>query len=139
MSFFALTVFGLGAMSVATDTDIIAVPGLGQSPGIVGMLAALVVFAMTLRTALRRQHPTFLAAPVTALTTALVHLMAVWFATLVSSGDLVIATVVAGGLVQGGPSLVLLLAAAIAAWGGIALRRTRAEHPRWPWERDEDE
>ncbi|MEV4775740.1 hypothetical protein [Microbacterium sp. LWH12-1.2] len=139
MSFFALTVFGLGAMSVATDTDIIAVPGLGQSPGIVGMLAALVVFATTLSTALRRQHPTFLAAPVTALTTALVHLMAVWFATLVSSGDLVIATVVAGGLVQGGPSLVLLLAAAIAAWGGIALRRTRAEHPRWPWERDEDE
>ena len=139
MSFFALTVFGLGAMSVATDSDVIAIPGLGQSPGIVGMLAAIVAFATTLGGALRRQHPTFLSAPVTALATALVHLIGVWFAVLITSGDLVISTVVAGGLVQGGPSLVILVAAAIAAWGGIALRRTRAEHPRWPWERDEDE
>ena len=29
ISFFALAVFGLGALSVATDRDIIAVPGLG--------------------------------------------------------------------------------------------------------------
>ncbi|MFY9711949.1 MAG: hypothetical protein WAK00_00615 [Microbacterium sp.] len=139
MSFFALTVFGLGAMSVATDSDIIAVPGLGQSPGIAGMLAAIAAFVTTLRGALRRRHPSFLSAPVTALMTALVHLIGVWFAVLVSTGDLVIATAVTGGLVQGGPSLVILVAAAIAAWGGIALRRTRAEHPRWPWERDEDE
>lgn len=139
MSFFALTVFGLGAMSVAIDSDVITVPGLGQSPGVVGMLTAIVVFATTLGGALRRQHPTFVSAPVTALTTALLHLVGVWFAVLVSTGDLVIATAVVGGLVQGGPSLVILVAAAIAAWGGIALRRTRAEHPRWPWERDEDE
>ena len=139
MSFFALVVFGLGAMSVAIDSDVITVPGLGQSPGVVGMLTAIVVFATTLGGALRRRHPTFLSAPVTALTTALLHLVGVWFAVLVSTGDLVIATAVVGGLVQGGPSLVILVAAAIAAWGGIALRRTRAEHPRWPWERDEDE
>ena len=34
------------------------------------------------------------------------------------------------------PALVLIAASAlIAAWGGIALRRTRAQHPQWPWEK----
>ena len=58
---------------------------------------------------------------------------------LVGTVDLIIATAVAGDLVRGGASAVLLLAAAVAAWGGIALRRTKAQHPRWPWERDEEE
>ena len=31
------------------------------------------------------------------------------------------------------------LGAFIASWGGIALRRTRARHPRWPWEEHDAE
>lgn len=139
IGFFALAVFGLGTLSIATDTDIIAVPGLGQGPGVWGMLAALLAFALTLGATLRRRHPSFPSAPVVALATALAHLAGVWLGVLVANGDLVIATSVVGGLVSGGASLVLLAAAAIAAWSGIALRRTRAEHPRWPWERDDDE
>lgn len=139
VGFFALAVFGLGALSVATDTDVIAVPGLGQGPGVSGMIAALLAFALTLWAALGRPRPSFVSAPVVALAAALSHLAGVWLGVLVVDGDLVIATAVVGGLVGGGASLVLLAAAAVAAWSGIALRRTRAEHPRWPWERDEAE
>jgi len=140
IGFFALAVFGLGAVSVATDRDIISVPGLGPVPGAVGMLAAVLVFALGLGVALRRSPATtFLSVPGIALATALAHLAALWIGVAVASGDLIVATAVAGGLVVGGPSAVMLGAAAIAAWGGIALRRTKAEHPQWPWERDDDE
>ncbi|WP_309102910.1 hypothetical protein [Microbacterium sp.] len=139
MSFFALAVLALGVASVVTDSDIISVPGLGPIPGVVGMLAAVSAFAAGLGGALRAPHPSFLAAPVIALATALIHLVLVWLSVLIATGDLVTATVVAGGLVQRGASLALFIAAAIAAWGGIALRRTRSARPRWPWEREEDE
>ena len=139
IGFFALAVFGLGAVSVATDRDIISVPGLGPVPGAVGMLAAVLDFALGLGVALRRSPATFLSVPGIALASALAHLAALWIGVAVASGDLIVATAVAGGLVVGGPSAVMLGAAAIAAWGGIALRRTRAEHPQWPWERDDDE
>lgn len=139
ISFFALAVFGLGALSVATDTDIISTPDLGQAPGVVGMLAAVVAFAVLLGVTLRTRRPSFVSTITIALVTVLAHLAVVWFAVLLGTSDIVIATAVAGDLVRGGVSAVLLAAALIAAWGGIALRRTRAEHPRWPWERDEDE
>ncbi|UUE19863.1 hypothetical protein [Microbacterium sp. J1-1] len=139
ISFFALAVFGLGALSVATDTDIISTPDLGQAPGVVGMLAAVVAFAVLLWVTLRTRRPSFVSTITIALVTVLAHLVVVWFAVLLGTSDVVIATAVAGDLVRGGVSAVLLVAALIAAWGGVALRRTRAEHPRWPWERDEDE
>ncbi|MFB4352713.1 hypothetical protein RAC69_06150 [Microbacterium sp. LS_15] len=139
IGFFALAVFGLGALSVATDTDIIAVRGLGQVPGVAGMLAALLGFALMLWSSLRREHPSFLSVPATALATALSHLIMLWAAVLVARGDVVIATAVAGDLVRGGASAVLLAAAAIAAWSGVALRRTRSRRPRWPWEDENEE
>ncbi|OAN40502.1 hypothetical protein A4X16_13235 [Microbacterium sp. H83] len=139
IGFFALAVFGLGALTVATDTDIIAVPGLGQLPGVIGMAIAVLAFALALWTAVRRQHPSFLSVPVIALSAALAHLVAVWCGVAAGTGDLVVATAVAGDLVRGGASAVLLLAAAIAGWAGVALRRTRARRPRWPWEQDDEE
>lgn len=139
IGFFALAVFGLGAVSVATDTDIIAVPNLGQVPGVAGMIAAVVSFALVLWSTLRRSQPSYVATVAIALTAGLAHLVVVWFAVLIGDGDLVLATAVAGDLVRGGASAVIVLAALIAGWGGIALRRTRAEHPRWPWEHDEEE
>ena len=130
---------GLGAVSVLTDADIIAVPGLGPVPGVTGMLAAVVAFALMLWSTLRRQHPSFVATIAIALVAALAHLAGVWAAVLIGVGNVIIATAVADDLVRGGGSAVLLLAAAIGAWGGIAVRRTRAARPRWPWEGDEDE
>lgn len=134
ISCFALTIFGLGMLSVLTDRDIIAVPGLGPVPGVAGMVVAMGAFAATLGGALKRGRPSFVSVPVIGLSTALAHLIAVWMTVLMGAGDFVVATVVAGDLIRGGASLVLLAAASIAGWGGIALRRTRAQHPQWPWE-----
>ncbi|WP_194765103.1 hypothetical protein [Microbacterium sp. UFMG61] len=139
VGFFALAVFGLGALTIATDTDIIAVEGLGQIPGAAGMLVAVLAFALGLWVALRREHPSFLSVPGIGVGVGLAHLVAVWVGVVLGTGDLVVATAVAGDLVRGGASLVLLLVAAVAAWGGIALRRTRTSHPQWPWEKDDDE
>ncbi|WP_292910288.1 hypothetical protein [Microbacterium sp.] len=139
IGFFALAVFGLGALSFATDVDIIAVTDLGQGPGIIGMAAAVGVFALSLWFAVRPARPSFFSVPTVAILTGLVHLAAVWIAVLLGTGDLIVSTAVAGDLVRGGASAVLVLSAAVASWSGVALRRTRAQHPRWPWEEHGDE
>nr|WP_201471238.1 hypothetical protein [Microbacterium hydrocarbonoxydans] len=139
VGFFALAVFGLGALTIVTDTDIIAVEGLGPLPGAVGMLVTVLAFALGLWIALRRTRPSFRSVPGIAVGVGLAHLVAVWIGVLFGTGDVVIATAVAGDLVRGGSSLVLVLVAAVAAWSGIALRRTRASHPTWPWEKDDEE
>ena len=138
VGFFALLVFGLGGLSLATDTDIIAVPGLGQAPGAIGVIVAVGVFTTGSWRMLRPEHPSYRPVWLVALTTALAHLVAVWLVIVITSGEAVTATVVAGDLVRGGAGLVLLAAAAVAAWCGVALRRTRARAPRWPWEDDEE-
>ena len=139
IGYFALAVFGLGALSVGTDTDIIGTPGLGPVPGAVGMLAAVTAFALSLWFELRRVRPSFVAVAAVALAAALAHLVVVWIGVAAVSGDLIVATAVGGGLIGGGASAVLVVAAAVAAWAGIALRRTRSRPPQWPWERDDEE
>ena len=139
VGFFALAVFGLGALTVATDADLIDVPGLGQAPGVVGMLFAIAVFAGVLWAAVRIRHPRFRSVGAIAIATALVHLLAVGATALIVAGEVIAALSVMGGLVTGGASLVILAAAAIAGWAGVALRRTRAERPKWPWEREDEE
>lgn len=137
IGFFALAVFGLGALSVATDADIIAVPGLGQAPGVVGMIIAIVVYGGILWLAVRISHPRFRSVWTIAIASALAHLLAAGLAALVESGEFITALSVMGGLITGGASIIILAAAAVAGWAGVALRRTRASRPRWPWERDD--
>lgn len=139
IGFFALVIFGLGAVTVVTGRDIIAVPGLGQAPGATAMVLAVATFAGSLWASVRRPHPSFLSTFTISLGTGLAHLLVLWAAVLIGTGDIVIATVVAGDLIRGGASVVVLAASAIAGWCGIALRRTRAQQPRWPWERDDEE
>ena len=139
IGFFALAVFGLGALSVATDADIISVPGLGQAPGVVGMIAAIVVFAGILWLAVRIAHPRFRSVWTIAIAPALVHLLVVGVSAMIESGEFITGLAVMGGLITGGASLVVLAAAAVAGWAGVALRRTRASRPRWPWEGDESD
>ena len=136
--FFALAIAGLGGLSYFTDTDIIAVPGLGQAPGAVGMAAALIAFAATLWPTVRPQRPSYTPVLITTIAVPLTHLVVVWIAVLFTGAGLVVATTVAGDFVRNGVSLVLLIVAAASAWSGVALRRTRAQRPEWPWERDDD-
>jgi len=137
IGFFAIAVFSLGALSVVTDADIITVPEAGQAPGIVGMVFAVAVFAGILYLAVRIVHPRFRSVWTIAIATALAHLLTAGIAGAVVTGEFVNALAVMGELITGGASLAILATAAIAAWAGVALRRTRAKRPRWPWERDD--
>lgn len=137
LGFFAIVVFGLGALSIATDADIIAVPRAGQAPGIIGMIVAVAVFAGILWLAVRTKHPRFRSVWTISIATALAHLLAVAIGAIAVTGEFINALAVMGGLITGGASLVVLVTAAVAGWAGVALRRTRAKRPRWPWERDD--
>ncbi|WP_300268482.1 hypothetical protein [Microbacterium sp.] len=137
VGFFAFATLGLGILSFATDADIIGVPGLGQAPGVIGMIVAVVTFAGILSQAVRIRYPRFRSVWAISIMTAIAHLLAVGIVAMFTSGEFVTGMSVMGGLITGGSSLVMLVVAAIAAWVGVALRRTRAARPRWPWEKDD--
>jgi len=137
IGFFALAVFGLAVLSIVRDADIISVTGLGQAPGIVGMIVAIAVYAGILFLAVRIVRPRFRSVWTIAVSTVLAHLLTVGIAVLIETGEFVTALAVMGDLITGGASIIILVAAAVAGWAGVALRRTRSSRPRWPWERDE--
>ena len=137
IGFFAIAVFGLGVLSIVTDADIISVPDTGQAPGIVGMIVAVAVFAGILYLAVRIAHPKFRSVWAISIATAFAHMLAAAIGALIATGDFVNALAVMGELITGGASVVILATSAIAGWAGVALRRTRAKRPRWPWERDD--
>ncbi|KJL26005.1 hypothetical protein RL72_01214 [Microbacterium azadirachtae] len=139
VSFFALTIMGLGVLSLFAEHDIISVPRLGQLPGVVGMVLAVLVFALALWVVLADARPSFVATVFLALGAALVHLGGVWGAAVAEGAGAVGATAAAGQLVLGGASAVIVVAALLAGWVAIALRRTAARAPHWPWEKDDDD
>ncbi|REJ07906.1 hypothetical protein DY023_02715 [Microbacterium bovistercoris] len=132
--FLGFAILGLGMLSYFADVDILDVPALGQYPGVVGMLAAIVVFVVVLAPTARMPHPAYPASVLVALASALAHLAGVWLAALIGGAGVTAATAAVMQLVTGGATLVIGLAAVVAAWIGIALRRTRAQKPQWPWE-----
>lgn len=139
VGFVALAIFGLGLTSLATNRDVISVPGLGQLPGILGMTASAIGFAVTLWSAVRGPHPSFWSAAACTAVAFLGYLAGVWIGALVNGADPAAAAEAAGRLATEWFGLVVLLAALVAAWGGIALVRTRAGRPRWPWEDEDDQ
>ncbi|WP_309128416.1 hypothetical protein [Microbacterium sp.] len=138
-SFVSLTILGLGMLSYFADVDIISVPELSMWPGIVGMVAATLVFAVITRSVLSRPHPSFRSAATIGFCSALTHLAGVWLGALLGGVGLVHAAAAVSQLIVRGSSLVVLTAAAVGAWAAIALRRTRASAPHWPWERADEE
>lgn len=136
VAFAALSILGLGMLSYFADFDILAVPGLDWWPGIVGMIIAIAAFAWMLWPSVSRGRASFLSIVPVALVAAVAHLAAVWVAALISGAGTGAAFAAVAQLVTRGSSLVVLAAALIAAWIGIALRRTHGRAPRWPWERD---
>ena len=162
----ALLIFGLGMTSLATGEDVIATPGLGQIPGATGVVVALLAFAGGLWVSIRRagqparadaaprdhgsaappapmagasRHPSYWGALWTAVASFVAYLAAVWIAALATGADLAVATGVVGRLATSWFGLAVAGAAFVSAWAGIALVRTRARRPRWPWEDEFDE
>ena len=168
IGFVALTIFGLGMTSLLTSEDVIAAPGLGQIPGIAGVVCATLAFAGGLWAAIARagspcgcrgarcragsgsrgrrspagagtRHPSYWGAAWTTAAAFLAYVGGVWFAAVFTGADLGVATAVAGRLATSWFGLAVAAAAFVSAWSGIALVRTRAHRPRWPWEDEFDE
>lgn len=134
LGFVALLVFGLGMASLLSDTDVISTSGFGQYPGIFGAVFATAVFAGMLWMFVRAPHPSFWGAAVVAVATFLAYLIGVVFVALVVGVDPAAAFGTAGRLATTWYGFVVVGSALIAGWAGIALVRTRADRPRWPWE-----
>lgn len=138
VGFVALAVCGLGLTSLASGAEVIATPGLGQIPGVAGMVLATAMFGLTMWAALRRARPVYRATATVTVATVLAHLAGVWLGAVFSGSDAALATAAVGGFVTSWFVVVLAAAAFVSSWAGIALVHTRAQRPRWPWERDED-
>ncbi|QKJ21059.1 hypothetical protein HQM25_03005 [Microbacterium hominis] len=139
ISFVTLVIFGFGMLSLAADVDVIAVPGLGQVPGIVATTAATIAFAGSLWPIVRRPQPSYGGSAITALAGFLAYVIGLWVAAVAGGADLARAGAAAAGFATSGFALVLAGAGLVAGWGGIALVRTRARRPRWPWEDEFDQ
>ena len=138
IGFFALTVAGLGLASLATDSDVIAVRGLGQVPGALGVAAAALAFAGSVWGAIRRPHPAFGTVVIVVAGTWLAYVAVTGLAAAIVAADIGTGMAVSGSLAIGWQGLVVAGAALIAGWTAVALVRTRAARPRWPWERDDE-
>lgn len=139
VGFIALLIFALGMTSLLLEEDIVQTPGLGQIPGVFATASATAGFALALWLGLRAARPSYRAALWTAAACYVAYVVALWLGVLVSSGQLPVATEVAGRVATSWFGLVIALAGVVAAAGGIALVRTRSGRPRWPWEDEFDE
>ncbi|GAA3774658.1 hypothetical protein GCM10022240_28060 [Microbacterium kribbense] len=135
--FGALVIGGLGVITLITNEDIIAVPDYGSLAAAAGVFLAGVAFAVSLWSSVRRPSPSYWGALRTAAVCFLVYVVVVGIGGLVPTGDFIVAIAVAGRLITAGFAPLVAGAALVSAWGGIALVRTRAGRPRWPWERDD--
>ncbi|MGN8553497.1 UNVERIFIED_CONTAM: hypothetical protein OHV15_13025 [Microbacterium sp. SLM126] len=138
-AFVALLIFGLGMTSLAIGEDVVATPGLGQFPGIMATALATLGFAGALAAALRRTPASYWASAWIAAATFLAYVGGLWAGAVITGAGVAVATAVAGRIATTWFGLVVAGAAFVCAWGGIALVRTRAGRPRWPWEDEFDE
>ncbi|MGC5172881.1 hypothetical protein ACLQ2Q_19765 [Microbacterium sp. DT81.1] len=139
MGYVALVIFGLGMTSLATNTDVIDTPGLSAVPGVAGIVVSAAGFSAVLGAGLRVPHPSFYTALWAALAAAVAYLAGVWIAAVTSGVDTAMAASVVGRLAVGWAAPVVAVAAFVTAWAAIAVLRTRARPPRWPWERNDTE
>jgi hypothetical protein len=138
VGFVALVIAGFGMTSLLLDADVIAVPGLGAAPGALGVALATLSFAGVVWATVRTARPSYGGSALAAVAAFLGYLAGVWFGALLAGVDLARATAAAGGFATSVFALVLLGAAFVSGWVAVALVRTRAHRPRWPWERDDE-
>lgn len=160
IGFGALAIFGLGMATLFTGEAVIAAPGLGFVPGAAGFVCAMLAFAGVLWASIGRadvaatqitagdpgrpraggsRHPSYWGSAWAAVVCFVAYVGGVWLAALFTGTDLAVATGVAARLATSWFGLVIAVVAFVCAWSGIALVRTRARRPRWPWEDEFDE
>lgn len=136
--FFALLVAGFGMLSLLTDAEVLPVSGLGQAPGIVGTVAAVVGFAVATAAVIRRPRASYAGVLVIVVTAFLAYLAGVLVGAVLTGVDPARAVAAVGAFATSWFAVVLASVALVAGWCAVALVRTRAARPRWPWEHDDD-
>jgi len=139
VGYFALLVCGLGVTSLVTDRNVLVAPGAGPIPGVVGALFSIAGVALVLAVMLRAPRPSYGTAVLTALTAFLGYLLGLVVGVVTVGVDASVLAALTGSFVLSWFSVVVAVVGAVAGWAAVALVRTRAERPRWPWENDEDE
>ncbi|MFT4214922.1 MAG: hypothetical protein QM622_09125 [Microbacterium sp.] len=137
IGFFALVIAGFGLLSLFLDAEVLAVPGLGPLPGVVAVALATLAFAGVMWVGARRRHPRYTSAAVAAVAAFLAYLLGLLVGAVLAGIDAGRALAALAGFATSWFAVVLALAACVAGWSGIALVRTRAARPRWPWEKDD--
>lgn len=136
--FAALLIAGLGMTSLLMDAEVIGVEGLGAVPGAAGFTGAVALFAAVVWAAVRAARPSYGSAAVAAPAALIGYVGGVWLGAVLTGVDVARASAAAGGFATSAFALVLLLVAFAAGWVGVALVRTRAQRPRWPWEGEDE-
>lgn len=138
VGFFALVIAGFGVTSLLSGADVVA-PGHGQVPGVVAVAAATLAFGAILWTGLHRARPSYGVSFTAALAVLVAFVLGLLLGAVLEGGDAAAAAATAGAFAVSWFALILALAGFAAAWAGVALVRTEASRPRWPWERDDTE
>ncbi|WP_404431199.1 hypothetical protein LG299_13770 [Microbacterium lacus] len=139
VGYIALLIFGLGMLSLFLEQDVIEAPGLGQVPGITAVVFSTAAFALGLWASVRMPHPSFIGVIWISAATVLAYLAGLWLAAVITGTDLGVATGVVGRIATGWFGVAIVASAAVSGWAAIALVRTRARRPEWPWEREDEE
>ncbi|MCR2825110.1 hypothetical protein [Microbacterium sp. zg.Y909] len=139
VGYFALLVCGLGVTSLVSDRSVLVAPGAGPIPGVVGAAVSIVAVALVLVITLRAPRPSYGVAALTALMAFLGYVLGLVIGVVVAGVDAGLLAALAGSFVLSWFAVVVAAVGAVAGWAAVALVRTRADRPRWPWENDEDE
>lgn len=138
VGFFALVIAGFGMTSLLTESEVVG-PGHGQIPGIIAVAAATAAFAAVLWTGIRRVPPSYGVSFTVTAAVLVAFVLGLLLGAVLEGGDAAAAAATAGAFAVSWFALVLALSAFASAWAGVALVRTRAARPRWPWERGDQE
>ena len=134
IGFFALLVAGFGMLSLLSGAEVVAVPGLGPLPGAVAVAFAVIAFVLAVWTVVRRPAPGYGGVVLVVVATFLAYLAGLLVGAMLGGVDLARAVAAAGAFATSWFAVVLASTALIAGWTAVALVRTRAGRPRWPWE-----
>jgi len=134
----AVLIAAFGIVSLLLDDDVIVTPGLGQVPGVVAVATSLAAVAGTLWA--RMPAPgVWGTLGWSALAAFLGYLGGLGVASVVASGDAVLALSAVGRAATTWPGLVVIAAAVVAAAMAVAVARGADQNARWPWEREDEE
>ena len=137
--FGALSICGFGFLSLLTGSDVVPSERIGHLPGPVGFAVAVAALSLVLLDGLRRPRPSYVLAVPAALAVFAAYPAGLAVASVLGGVDPVFAATAAAQFAGSWYAVVLAAAAAAAGWVAVALVRTRARRPEWPWEHDDEE